>query len=199
MRRCEKLQWRTNTKHRYCDQVVSPGQQEGRATAKWDCKVSRCSGELYLKELAKKETCSREAGTDPGVAGGKWLFGLQGVLKSVISRSDALGSAGRESPLRPRRTRDASSSPLGVKGRSASHAIKAFQAGSKLGGQGEPRDLFWQRPEMQVKGCLPLRLAAPVLALPPVGPLGDLPGAPSGCGGCCLPPLGCPCASDVAA
>lgn len=96
---------------------------------------------LYLKELAKKETCSREAGTDPGVTGGKRLFGLQGVLKSVISQSDALGLAGHESPRRPPRTRDASSSPLGAQGRSASRGTKAFQKGSKLGGQGEPRGL----------------------------------------------------------
>lgn len=38
---------------------------------------------LYLEELAEEETCSGEAGADPGVCGGKGFFGLQGVLQSV--------------------------------------------------------------------------------------------------------------------
>lgn len=35
----------------------------------------------YLQELAEEETRSGEAGADPGVAGRKRLFGLQGVLE----------------------------------------------------------------------------------------------------------------------
>lgn len=104
-------------------------------TAKCDHHVGRHSVELYLEELAEEETCPREAGTDSGVTGGNWLLRLQGVLKSVSSWSDELGSAGRMSPGRLLRTTDMSSSRLSAKGwGSASHGLGAFQIGRELGG-----------------------------------------------------------------
>lgn len=84
----------TNRRHGYFDTVFPSLQGDGRA-AGTRVTSQEASHTAYLKELAEEETCSREARTAPGVTGRKRFFGLQRVLKSVISQSDPLGLAGR--------------------------------------------------------------------------------------------------------